>query len=154
MYDNLGVLQVTSSHIASRLGYGISHQVPVSTVAYFYFLMGIFALSVGMAVAFRPSIFRAKGTQVGLPYPVWTNDNDLKLRYGATVVSLIPIQGLLSIAERHLIEKYGYIQVMIGVRIYFASPEDWVPENSNVVREKVSGTLLGIPKVPDGFNIW
>jgi len=108
--------------------------------------MGIFASSLGMAVAFRP--------QVGLPYPVWTNDKDLKLRYGATVVSLIPIQGLLSIAERHLIEKYGYIQVMIGVRIYFASPEDWVPENSNVVREKVSGTLLGIPKVPDGFNIW
>jgi hypothetical protein len=94
-----------------------------------------------MAVAFRPSIFRAKGTQDGLPYPVWTNDKDLKLRYGATVVSLIPIQGLLNIAERHLIAKYGYIQVMIGVRIYFVSPEDWVPENSNVVREKVSGTF-------------
>jgi hypothetical protein len=34
------------------------------------------------------------------------------------------------------------------------SPEDWIPENSNVVRERVSGSVLGIPKVPDGFNIW
>jgi len=155
VYDNLGVLQVTPSHIASRLGYGISHtEVPLSTVANFYFLMGIFALSLGMAVAFRPSIFRGKGSPAGLTYPVWTNDKDLKLRYGATVVSLIPIQGLLSIAERHLVAKYRYIQVMIGGRIYFVSPEDWIPENSNVVREKVSGSLLGIPKVPDGFNIW
>jgi len=43
---------------------------------------------------------------------------------------------------------------MIGVRIYFVFPEDWVPERSNVIREKVSGSLLGIPKVRDGFNIW
>jgi hypothetical protein len=107
-----------------------------------------------MGVAFRPSIFRAKGSPAGLTYPVWTNAKDPKLRYGATVVSLIPVQGLLSFAERHLVAKYRYIQVMIGGRIHFVSQEDWVPENSNVVREKVSGSLLGIPKVPDEFNTW
>jgi hypothetical protein len=43
---------------------------------------------------------------------------------------------------------------MIGGRIYFVSPYSWVPQGSDIVRDKESGSLLGIPKVPDGFNIW
>jgi len=155
VYANLEVLQVTTPHIANRLGYGVRlTPAPVAEVADLYFLMGIFALILSTAVAFRPSLFRAKGTPVELSYPLWTNDKDPKLRYGAAVVSLIPVQSLLSFAEHHLVAKYKYIQIMIGGRIYFVSPEDWVPERSNVIREKVSGSLLGIPKVPDGFNIW
>jgi hypothetical protein len=43
---------------------------------------------------------------------------------------------------------------MIGGTTYYVSPDDWVPENSRVIRDKESGSLLGIPKVPDGFSIW
>ena len=131
-----------------------TNRTPLAAVADFYFLMGIFALILCTAVAFRPSIFRAKGNPVVPPYPVWTNDKDPRLRYGASVVSLIPVLSLLSFAEHHLVAKYKYIQIMIGGKIYFVAPEDWVPEHSNVLREKVSGSLLGVPKVPDGFNIW
>jgi hypothetical protein len=105
-YDNLGLLQVAPSHIANRLGYGTRlTEPPLSAVADYYFFMGIFALILCTAVAFRPSIFRAKGAPVGLPYPLWTNDRD---------------------------------------------------QNSDTaqLREKESGSLLGIPKVHDGFNIW
>ena len=138
VYDNLGMLQVTTPHIANRLGYGVKLKTaPVVDVADLYFFMGIFALILCTAVALRPSLFRAKGTPVGLPYPLWTNDNDPKLRYGATVVSLIPVQSLLSFAEHHLVAKYKYIQIMIGGRIYFVSPEYWVPEHSNVIRESL-----------------
>lgn len=155
VYDNLIVLQVTPSHIANRLGYGTRlTEPPLAAVADFYFLMGIFSLILCTAVAFRPSIFRAKGNPVVQLYPVWTRDNDPRLRYGPSVISLIPVQSLLTFAEHHLVTKYKYIQIMIGGRIYFVSPEDWVPERSNVLREKVSGSLLGVPKVPDGFNIW
>lgn len=155
VYSNLVVLQVTPSHIANRLGYGTKlTEPPLAAVAEFYFLMGIFALILCAAVAFRPSIFRAKGNPVVPSYPVWTNDKDPRLRYGASVVSLIPVLSLLSFAEHHLVAKYKYIQIMIGGKIYFVAPEDWVPERSNVLREKVSGSLLGVPKVPDGFNIW
>lgn len=155
VYDNLIVLQVTPSHIANRLGYGTRlTEPPLAAVADFYFLMGIFSLILCTAVAFRPSIFRAKGNPVVQLYPVWTRDNDPRLRYGPSVISLIPVQSLLTFAEHHLVTKYKYIQIIIGGRIYFVSPEDWVPERSNVLREKVSGSLLGVPKVPDGFNIW
>ena len=64
------------------------------------------------------------------------------------------MQSLLRFADQHLVAKYRYIQILIGGRIYFVSPDDWVPEGSNVIREKESGSLLGITKVPDGFNIW
>jgi hypothetical protein len=155
IYDNQVLLQVTPSHIASKLGYGTTlTEAPLGIVADYYFIMGIIALILCTAVAFRPSIFRAKGTPtVGLPYPIWTNDKDPKLRYGRGVISLIPVRSLLSLVEHHLVAKYLYIQIMIGGRIYYVSPEDWVPEHSGVIREKESGSLLGIPKVPDGFNL-
>jgi hypothetical protein len=155
IYDNQALLQVKPSHIASKLGYGITlTEAPLGMVADYYFLMGIIALILCTAVAFRPSIFRAKGAPaVGPPYPIWTNDKDPKLRYGRAVVSLIPVQSLLSLVEHHLVAKYRYIQIMIGGRIYFVSPDDWVPEHSSVLREKECGSLLGIPKVPNGFNL-
>lgn len=149
IYDNQGLLHVTPSHIASKLGYGTTlTEAPLGIVADYYFFMGIIALILSTA------IFRAKGAPAaGLLYPIWSNDKDPKLRYGPAVVSLIPVQSLLSIVEHHLVAKYRYIQIMIGGRIYFVSPDDWVPEHSSVIREKKSGSLLGIPKVPDGFNL-
>lgn len=137
------------------------HLPPMATVAEFYFLMGVFAAILCVAVAFRPSLFRAKGTPVGLPYPIWTNNdnerNDPRLKIGAknSVLSLIPVQSLLSFGERHLISNYKYIQVMIGGRIYFVSLDEWVPQTATyIIRDRDSGSLVGIPKVSDGFNIW
>ncbi|MRN69405.1 MAG: hypothetical protein FIO04_06870 [Nitrosopumilales archaeon] len=72
-----------------------------------------------------------------------------------SVLSLIPVQSLLSFGERHLISNYKYIQVMIGGRIYFVSLDEWVPQSTTyIIREKGSGSLVGIPKVSDGFNVW
>jgi hypothetical protein len=70
VYDNLGMLQVTTPHIANRLGYGVKlTTAPIVDVADLYFFMGIFALILCPAVALRPSLFRGKGTPVGLLYP-------------------------------------------------------------------------------------
>ena len=157
VYAELGSLPNVPSQIASKLGYGIMHPgLPVATVANFYFIMGIFALVLGMAAALRPSIFRAKGNPIWQSYPVWTNVDvqNAKLSFGPRVMRLIPVQSLLSFAEQHLVAKYKFIQVSIGGKIYFVSPDEWIPESSRIIREKQTGSLLGIPKVPDGFNIW
>jgi hypothetical protein len=142
----------SSSHSSTQM------QLPhLATVASFYFLMGLFSAFLCVGVAFRPSFFRAKGTPTGLPYPVWSI-NEPACKSGGNrngVLSLIPIQSLLSYGERHLISNYKYIQVMIGGRIYFVSLDEWVPQNTTyIVREKDSGSLVGIPKISDGFNIW
>jgi len=154
-YALAGSHQVLPSQVADRLGYGLRHEVPpVDTVAEFYFLMGIIALVMCMIVTFKPSIFRAKGSSIWTPYPVWNANHDTYPSHGSGVYSLIPVRNLLSYKEVHVVSRYRYIQISVGGRIHFVSPDDWVPYDSIVIREKKSGLLLGIPKVPDGFNIW
>ncbi|MDQ6667061.1 MAG: hypothetical protein M3Y53_02420 [Thermoproteota archaeon] len=84
--------------MANRFGYGIMHErPPADAVADFYFLMGILALILSVAVAFR-----ARGTPTWVPYPVWTTDNDPRLSYGRNIMRLIPVQSLLRFADQHL----------------------------------------------------
>ena len=125
------------------------HLPPLAAVATFYFLIGLFSAFLCVGVAFRPSFFRAKGSLTGLPYPVWTSNNP-RLKFGSnnnSILSLIPVQSLLSFGERHLISNYKYIQVVIGGRIYFVSLDEWVPLSTTyIIRDKQSGSLIGIPK--------
>jgi hypothetical protein len=137
--------------ISSSLSHTTTHMQlpPLDAVAAFYFLMGLFSASLCVGVALRPSFFRAKGAITGLPYPVWsTNDDPIYIGANSnSVLSLIPVQSLLSFGERHLISNYKYIQVMIGGRIYFVSSDEWVPQSTTyIIRDKQSGSLVGIPK--------
>ena len=140
--------------ITNKLGVGnIAIPPPASTLAEFYFLGGMLGVLLCMAISFKPSLFRLKGTQSRSYYPVWTGEYKQKTAYSASVI-LVPVQGLLSFSERYLAVKYKYLVVMIGGTKYFVSPDDWIPQGSLLIRDKESGALLGIPKVPDGFNIW
>src|SRR6266487_212349 len=127
---------------------------PLAAVAAFYFLIGLFSAFLCVGVAFRPSFFRAKGALNGLPYPVWTSNNP-RLKFGSnnkSILSLIPVQSLLSFGERHLISHYKYIQVVIGGITYFFSLDEWVPLSMTyIIRDKQSGSLIGIPKI-DGYG--
>jgi hypothetical protein len=126
------------------------HLPPLAAVAVFYFLIGLFSAFLCVGVAFRPSFFRAKGALNGLPYPVWTSNNP-RFNFGSNnnrILSLIPVQSLLSFGERHLSSNYKYIQVVIGGRVYFVSLDEWVPLSSTyIIRDKRSGSLVGIPKI-------
>jgi len=52
IYDNQVLLQVTPSHIASKLGYGTPlREVSLGIVADYYFFMGIIALILSTAIA-------------------------------------------------------------------------------------------------------
>jgi len=130
------------------------HLPPLAAGATFYFLIGLFSAFLCVGVAFRPSFFRAKGALTGLPYPVW-NSNNPRLKFGSnnnSILSLIPVQRLLSFGERHLISHYKYIQVVIGGRIYFVSLDEWVPLSiTYIIRDKQSGSLICIPKI-DGYG--
>ncbi|MFQ5969986.1 MAG: hypothetical protein ACE5J2_05790 [Nitrososphaerales archaeon] len=123
----------------------------VATVSAFYFIIGFSAMILSLVIALKPSVFYAKGSRTGLAYPIWSNAADPKSVYGPNILRMIPVMALLTSAERYLVAKYRYIQVVIGGTMYFASPADWVPEGSIVMRDKESGSLLGIPKLLDGF---
>jgi hypothetical protein len=141
--------------ITNKLGVGrVVTSSSTEAVANFYFFVGMLALILCVIISLKPSLFRAKGTQDRSSYPVWSSKEDREMELGTNIVILVPVAGLLSSAERYLVAKYKYIVVMIGRTIYFVSPEDWVPEGSVVIRDKESGSLLGVPKIGDGFNVW
>ncbi len=154
-YSLAGSQDQLPSQVADRLGYGLRHEVPPGdTVAEFYTLMGILALLMCMIVSFKPSILRAKGSSIWTSYPVWNENYDKLTSSGSEVFSLIPVRKLLSYKEVHIVSRYRYIQISIRGKIHFVSPDDRVPYDSIVIREEKSGQVLGIPKVPDGFNVW
>ena len=128
----------TRYEIIQNMSSSLSHTTTIhmhlqllTAAATFYFLIGLFSTFLCVGVAFRPSFFRAKGAVTGLPYPIWSFNDDSRYKSGAngnSVLSLIPVQSLLSVVERHLISNYKYIQVMIAGRIYFVSLDEWVPK--------------------------
>ena len=141
--------------IANKLGYGkIVLSSPTESVASIYFFVGIIGLIMCILITFKPSLFRAKGTCFTLSHPVWKNEYDPKFEFGTDLIGLVPVLYLLSPTESHLVVKYEYILMIIGGKTYFVSPNDWVPRGSVTLRDKESGSILGIPKVKDGFGVW
>jgi hypothetical protein len=132
----------------------ILESIPVTSTANFYFLVGMFALILSIVIALKPSFFHAKGSRFKQPYEVWTSNDYLESSSSVYSRQMVPVDGLLTFTERQLAAKYKYILMVIGGRTYFVSPDDWVPEGSGIIRDKESGSLLGIPKVSDGFNVW
>ncbi len=122
----------------------------IDSVNAFYIFVGIFALVLSLSIAMRPTFFHAKGSRMPLPYPVWS-DAHLKSVYGFNPIRMVPVMALLKPEERYLIAHYSYILVMIRGSIYYTSPDDWVPEGSTAIRDKESGSLVGIPKHPRAF---
>jgi len=147
-------LQNLPPTIANRLGYGTiseSH-FHIDQYTQLYFLAGIFFLALCLVISLKPSFFRARGARYS-PYPIWESKNS-KITSSKKFSSLIPVSSLLNFAEQHIATTYKYITVMIDGITYFVSPDDWIPQESIIIRDKETGSLLGIPKVPDGFNIW
>src|SRR5919202_6755693 len=155
VYARASGLETLPPIITNKLGVGrIVATSSTETVADLYFIIGLLALILCVIISIKPSLFRAKGTEVRTSYPVWSSKEDQRVELGTNIVILVTVTGLLSSTERYLVAKYKYIVVKIGRTIYFVSPEDWVPEGSIIIRDKESGSLLGIPKIGDGFNVW
>lgn len=138
-------VQLVTPYVANRLGYGIKHVAVIApnSVADRYFIVGIFALVFCLTIAIRPNFFRPKDSQ-NLPYPIWKHRRGLELSRGSNVIRLVPLSSLMTFAEQHLVAKYKYVTIIIGGRKFLTSPYEWVPEDSVVVRDKESGSIIGI----------
>jgi hypothetical protein len=128
----------------------ILENIAVNSLANFYFIVGIFAFTLAMVIAFKPSFFHAKGLRYKQSYQVWSSKSHQE--YSSYGRQMVPVQGLLTFVERELVGKYKYILMVIGGRRYYVSPDDWVPEGSSVIRDGESGSLLGVPKLD--FNAY
>jgi uncharacterized membrane protein len=127
----------------------ILEDISVSSLANFYFIVGLLALTLSLVIAFRPSFFHARGPRYKQPYQIWSG---LDPETCTNSQQMIRVSGLLSVVERELVKKYKYILVVISGRTYFVSPDDWVPEDSSIIRDRESGSFVGILKI-DGYNL-
>ena len=137
--------QLVTPYVANRLGYGIKHIAIIApnSVADRYFIVGVFTLAFCLAIALKPSFFKPKDSQ-DIPYPIWKHRRDLELVKGSNATRLIPLLSLMTFAEQNLVAKYKYITVIIGGKKFLVSPYEWVPEDSTVMRDKESGSIIGI----------
>lgn len=136
--------QLAAPFVANRLGYGIKHVVAISpdSVADRFFIVGVFALAFCIAIAIRPNFFKPKDSQ-DLPFPIWNPKRD----FAGTIrhsIRLIPILSLMTFAEQNLVAKYKYITAVIGGRKFLVSPYEWVPDDSSILRDGESGSIIGI----------
>lgn len=138
--------QLASPYVANRLGYGIKHAAVISpnSVADVYFIAGVLALTFCLIIAIKPNFFKPKDPDV-LPYPVWKYSKNFEMSQKSGTVRLIPVSALLSYAEQHLVTRYKYVALAIGGREYLVTPYEWIPENSVVIRDEKSNTIIGIP---------
>ncbi len=60
-------------------------------------------------------------------------------------VKIIPLSALLTFAEQHLVSKFKYVITIIGGKRYLVLPYEGVPEDSVIVRDRKSGSVIGIP---------
>src|SRR5690242_8523793 len=135
-------LQNLPPTIANRLGYGIISQshFHIDQYAQLFFLSGIFFLTLCLAISFKPSFFRARGAKYS-PYPIW-DSKDSKIILNKNSARLIPVSSLLNFGEQNIAATYKYITVMIDDTIYFVSPDDWIPQGSNIIRDKETNSLI------------
>ena len=138
-------MQLVTSFVANRLGYGIRHvvSIPPDSVADRYFIVGVCMLTFCLTIAIRPNFFKPKDPDE-LPYPVWRHSRNFGQAQGSGLVRFIPLSALLSYEEQHFVARYKYVVLVISGTKYLVTPYDWVPEGSVVIRDKKSNSVIGI----------
>jgi len=137
--------QLVTPYTANRLGYGIKHALVVSPsmIADRYFIVGMFALAFCLAIAIKPNFFKPRDPDE-LPYPVWKHSKNFGMTQKSGLVRFIPLSVLLTYEEQQLVARYKYVVLVIAGTKYLVTPYDWVPDNSVVIRDEESNSIIGI----------
>ena len=106
---------------------------------------GVFCIGLGLAFAYRPSIVQVRNyLPFEYPYPIWDGKRQPLTQFSA---NLVLAKSLLSYKERMLSCRFKYLLIAIDGKMYFASPNEMVPQNTVVIRTKSGNTICGISKI-------
>jgi len=106
---------------------------------------GVFCIGLGMIFAYKPSLVQVKNyLPFEYPYPIWDGKLQPLTQFGANPVLA---KSLLSYKEKMLSCRFKYLLITIDGKLYFASPNEMVPENTTIVRTKSGNTLCGISRI-------
>lgn len=107
--------------------------------------VGIFCIGLGLIFAYKPTLIRVKNyLPFEYPYPIWNSKEQPIDRFSTNYVS---IKSLLTEKERMLCCRFQYLLVLINNDLYYVSPKEIIPNDSQIIRTKLSKTLCGISKI-------
>lgn len=106
---------------------------------------GVFCIGLGLIFAYRPSLVQVKNyLPFEYPYPIWDSKRQPLTQFSANFVLA---KSLLSYKEKMLSCRFKYLLIAIDGKMYFASPNEMVPENTMIIRTKSGNTICGISRI-------
>ena len=106
---------------------------------------GIFCIGLGMIFAYKPSLIQVKNyLPFEYPYPIWNSKQQSLTQFSTNFVLA---KSLLTNKEKMLSCRFKYLLIEVDEKMYFASPNEMIPENTIIIRTKSGNTLCGISKI-------
>jgi len=106
---------------------------------------GIFCIGLGMIFAYKPSLVQVKNyLPFEYPYPIWNSKQQPLTQFSTNFVLA---KSLLTNKEKMLSCRFKYLLVEVDGKMYLASPNEMIPDNTMIVRTKSGNTLCGISRI-------
>jgi hypothetical protein len=106
---------------------------------------GIFCIGLGMIFAYKPSLVQVKNyLPFEYPYPIWNSKQQPLTQFSTNFVLA---KSLLTNKEKMLSCRFKYLLIEVDEKMYLASPNEMIPDNTMIVRTKSGNTLCGISRI-------
>lgn len=141
-----------SSHAVNMVGevyhrasHGFVSEQSILTQTHGYFFLGIGMVILSIIIAYKPSLLYTKNRPepmhiVWEKYPIWHDNTKVVEKHNEPSVSL---KSLMTDEEKYLLWRYEYILTDVNGASYLVRPDENVPRNSTILRDKASRTMVG-----------
>lgn len=141
-----------SSYAASMVGevyrrasHGFATEQSILNLTHGYFFLGIGMVIFSIIIAYKPSLLYTRNRPepmhiVWEKYPIWYDNTKVVEGYYEPSVSL---KSLMTDEEKYLLWRYEYILTDVHSTLHLVKPDKNVPRDSAILRDKMSGTIIG-----------
>lgn len=124
-----------------------SAEVRAKVAVTMHFILGLGMVAMSMMLAYRPRLLFARNrpepVSMWSKYPVWHDNAKLVGGYSEPAV---PARSLMEDKDRYLLWRYEYVLASIYGTPHLVRPDGLVPKNTEFIRDRESGLLVGIAR--------
>lgn len=112
------------------------------------FVLGLSMIIFSFIIGYKPTILYTKNRPAPMEaywskYPIWHKE----LQWAAIKNgSLVKLPLLMTAMDRYLLWRYAYVLVLINDTLFVVPINSFVPSNSMLIRDDLSGKLVGVDK--------
>ena len=112
------------------------------------FVLGLSMIIFSFIIGYKPTVLYTKNRPAPMEaywskYPIWHKE----LQWAAIKNgSLVKLPLLMNAKDRYLLWRYAYVLVLINDTLFLVPINSFVPSNSMLMRDDLSGKLVGVDK--------